>query len=218
MPIYTLDDGCLSLIRHSEVKPELEAFLRSLVQFAVLFGGFGKSWRRVHHKLFYPSYFDKKDKPMIGCHWELTAESQDFRVSPNSDLSGITTFIEEIRDQAMHWIQSEPGNYRPGYAEDWREAWHPTKVQVWGRTTEKTSRAIAWFHKNYHDQQTIYKSLLTGSMGKIGRIWHRMYPVENGFIELLSIFPDESSQTRDFLNFLDSSSSGFSKLWGVHQP
>jgi hypothetical protein len=41
-----------------------------------------------------------------------------------------------------------------------------------------------------------------------------MYPIENGFIELLTIFPDKSSQTRDFLTFLDSKNSGFSKLWG----
>lgn len=214
MPTYKLSNGRLSLIRNGEVKPELEAFLIGLIKFSVLLGGFGKSWRRVHHKLFYPSYFNKKDKPMIGCHWELTAESEDFRVNPNLDLSGVTSFIEEIREQAIAWIQSELGNYQPGYAEDWREAWHPTKVQVWGRTTEKTSRAVAWFHQNYHDQQTIYKSALTGSMGKIGRIWHRMYPVKNGFVELLTIFPDDSGRTRNFITFLDSSSSGFSKLWG----
>ena len=217
MPIYRLNDVRLNLIRIGEIRPELEVFLISLIKFSVLFGGFGKSWRRVHHKLFYPSYFDKKDKPMIGCHWELTAESQDCRVNPNSDLSGITSFIEEIREQAIAWIQSEFGNYQPGYAQDWREAWHPNKAQVWGRTTDKTSRAVAWFHKNYHDQQTIYKSTLTGSMGKIGRVWHRMYPIESGFIELLTIFPDESKKTKDFLNFLDSERSGFSHLWGSEQ-
>jgi len=41
-----------------------------------------------------------------------------------------------------------------------------------------------------------------------------MYPIENGFIELLTIFQDNSNETRDFLNFLDSDSSGFTKLWG----
>lgn len=214
MPIYKLNDGRLNLIRIGEVKPELEAFLISLMKFSVLLGGFGKSWRRVHHKLFYPSYFDKKDKPMIGCHWQLAAASQDFLVNPNSDLSGITNFIEEIRQQAIVWIQSELGSYQPGCAQDWREAFHPTKVQVWGRVTTKKSHAVLWFHGNYQDQKKIYKSTLTGSMGKIGRVWHRMYPVENGFIEFLTIFPDESSQTREFLDFLGSSSSGFSKLWG----
>jgi len=214
MPIYRLEDGCLSLIRHGEVQPELEGFLRSLIKFAVLLGGFGKSWRRVHHKLFYPSYFSKNDKPMIGCHWELTPVSQNFLVISNSDFSRITNFIEEIREQAIAWIQSEIGKYPPGSAKEWREAWHPNKVQVWGRTTDKKSLAIAWFHLNYADQKKINKSILTGSMGKIGRIWHRMYPIDHGFVELLTIFPDDSNQTSDFLTFLNTGSSGFSKLWG----
>jgi len=214
MPIYILGDGCLSLIRHGEVKPELKAFVQSLIKFSVLFGGFGKSWRRVHHRLFYPSYFNNNDKPMIGCHWALTDASQDFLINPNADLSGITSFVEEIQGQAIAWIQSEFGNYQPGCAHDWREAWYPDKVQVWGRTTNKQSRAVAWFHQDYDDQKTIYKSVLTGSMGKIGRIWHRMYPVKNGFVELLTIFPDESKKTTDFLKFLSSNSSGFSCLWG----
>lgn len=214
MPTYELSNGRLGLIRVNEVQPELEVFLINLIKFSVLFGGFGKSWRRVHHKLFYPSYFNNRDKPMIGCHWELTDESQDFLVHPNCDLIDITNFIEEIREQAVNWIQSEFGNYQPGYAQNWREAWHPDKVQVWGRIADNASRAIAWFHQSYHNQQTIYKSTLTGSMGKIGRIWHRMYPVENGFIELLTLFPDESRQTKDFLDFLGSSRSGFKKIWG----
>ncbi len=218
MPTYKLSDGKLNLIRVREVKPELEVFLIGLIKFSVLFGGFGKSWRRIYHKLFYPTYFSKNDKPMIGCHWELTDASQDFLVSSTSDLSGITRFIEEIRQQAIAWIQSEMGNYQPGCAQEWREAFHPTKVQVWGRATAKKSHAVPWFHGNYQDQKKICKSVLTGSMGKIGRIWHRMYPVENRFIELLTIFPDESNQTRDFLSFLDSDSSGFSKLWGGEQP
>jgi len=217
MPIYNLSNGRLNLIRIGEVKPELERFLISLIKFSVLFGGFGKSWRRIYHKLFYPSYFNKNDKPMIGCHWTLTETSQDFLINPNPDLSGITSFIEEIRGQAIAWIQSGLGSYQAGYAQDWREAWHSDKVQVWGRITNNKSHAVSWFHGNYENQKKIYKSVLTGSMGKIGRIWHRMYPTENGFVELLTIFPDQSSQTKDFLDFL-ASGSGFSQLWGSKQP
>jgi CRISPR-associated protein Cmr6 len=222
MPVYKLEDGCLSLLRHREINSELEVFLQSLVKFSILFGGFGKSWRRADHRLFYQSYFEKNDKPMIGCHWDLTTTSQDFLVVPKQDLSGITNFIDEIRKQAIAWIQSELSSYQSGYAEDWREAWHSKKVQVWGRTTTQKSLAIHWFHGNYQGQKSIKHSELTGWSSlnhkqpktKIGRTWHRMYPIENGFIELLTIFPDESSQTRDFLTFLDSKNSGFSKLWG----
>jgi hypothetical protein len=59
-------------------------------------------------------------------------------------------------------------------------------------------------------------------MGNVGRIWHRMYPryiLENkqlkktrGFVEILTIFPDDSETTRDFLDYLESSRK-FEKIW-----
>jgi CRISPR-associated protein Cmr6 len=214
MPLYTLKDGKLSLTRIGKVSKELEDFLISLIKFSVLFGGFGKSWRRVHHQEFYPNYFSEQRKPMIGCHWLLTDASQDFLVRSASDLGGITEFITTIRAQAVKWIQSVLDEYIPGYAQDWREAWHPNKVQIWGRmTNKKESMAIHWFHGPYQNEMTIYKSPLTGKMGEIGRIWHRMYPNEEGFIELLTIFPDESQSTIDFLEFLGSHHSGFNQCW-----
>lgn len=214
MPTYILKDGCLSLIGHGEVNPDLNTFLRSLIKFSILLGGFGKSWRRIDHQKFHSSYFKNNDKPMIGCHWELTAESQDFLIIPNRDLGDITRFIEEIREQAIAWIQTEISNYQPGYVRNWREAWHPDKVQVWGRIAQNgQSKAVKWFH----DTQYLKNSELAGRMGKIGRMWHRMYPSENGFIELLTIFPDTSVETQKFLEFLASSASDFSLLWGGKQ-
>jgi CRISPR-associated protein Cmr6 len=215
VPLYDLNYGKLKLIRISNVKPELENFLISLIKFSVLFGGFGKSWRRVNHQEFYPSYFENDNKPMIGCHWSLTSASQDFLVYPEPNLEGITNFIETIRTQAIAWIISEMGTYQSKHVREWREAWHPSKVQIWGRVTDKKkSIAILWFHGNYQDEKTIKKSILTGEIGKIGRIWHRMYPVENHFVELLTIFPDDSQQTKDFLDFLSSDHSKFKLIWG----
>lgn len=214
LPLYDLNNGRLNLIRVSVVKPELEDFLISLVKFSVLFGGFGKSWRRVNHQEFYPSYFRDDNKPMIGCHWSLTSDSQNFLVDPEPNLEGITRFIETIRVQAIAWIRSEMVIYQPEHAREWREAWHPSKVQIWGRVTDKKeSAAIRWFHRNYQDAKTIKESILTGKINKIGRIWHRMYPVENHFVELLTIFPDNSQQTRDFLDFLGSDHSKFKLIW-----
>jgi CRISPR-associated protein Cmr6 len=214
MPTYTLENGCLSLISHSEVNPELDTFLRSLLGFSILLGGFGKSWRRIDHKKFYSSYFKNNDKPMIGCHWELTAESQDFLIIPNPNLDGITSFIKKIREQAIAWIQTEISNYQPEYVQNWRETWHSDKVQVWGRIAQNgQSKAVRWFH----DTQYLKGSDLAGKMGKIGRVWHRMYPTQDGFIELLTIFPDESVETRKFLMFLASNASDFRLLWGGEQ-
>jgi CRISPR-associated protein Cmr6 len=215
VPLYDLNNGRLNLIRVNEVKPELEDFLISLIKFSVLFGGFGKSWRRVNHQEFYPSYFENDNKPMIGCHWSLTSASKNFLVYPEPNLEGITSFIETIRTQAIGWIRSEMGTYTPEYAREWREAWHPSKLQIWGRVTDKKkSTAILWFHGNYQDGKTIKKSVLTGEMSKIGRIWHRMYPIENHFVELLTIFPDDSQKTKDFLDFLSSDHSKFKLIWG----
>jgi CRISPR-associated protein Cmr6 len=62
-------------------------------------------------------------------------------------------------------------------------------------------------------------------MGNIGRVYHRMYPhhikTSEGeikrrgreYIELLTIFPDRSTSTQEFLAFLPN--SGFTKVWGV---
>jgi CRISPR-associated protein Cmr6 len=211
MSIYTLENGQLSLLQIKDVKPELEQFLLSLVKFSMLLGGFGKSWRRIHHGLFHSDYFKKGDKPMIGCHWEFANQSKELYISViQEDLSEISNFLKEIRQQAIAWAQAE-GQPINDYMIGWRETWHSDKVQVWGRIAPNgQSQAVKWFHNSKYLKGTE----LAGAMGKIGRIWHRMYPIDNGFVELLTVFPDNSSKTRDFLEFLSSNSSGFSKLWG----
>lgn len=221
MPTYQLENGKLNLLKIGEVKPEAEQFIINLVKFSVLLGGFGKSWRRTHHKLFYPSYFDNNNKPMIGCHWEFAQASEDFYI-PVLDLSSITEFINNIREDAIAWLQSEVNDYQPNsYVQNWREAWHPNKVQVWGRFADNgKSRAVKWFHST----NRLKGSSLAGKMGQIGRTWHRMYPryviqdgkltrIENEYVELLTIFPDESKQSQQFLHFLQTQNSGFKPIW-----
>ncbi|WP_354636006.1 hypothetical protein [Planktothricoides raciborskii] len=221
MSTYNLRQGQLDLLKVNDVSPELEKFLGNLVKFTLLLGGFGKSWRRVNHHLFYPSYFDNDDKPMIGCHWELTTLSEKLCiVTNNSDLSSITNFINEIRQQAIAWVQSE-GYQVNAYVRNWRETWHPDNVQVWARLAKNNkSLAVEWFHTN-----RLKKSSLAGGLGKIGRIWHRMYPryvikdgnlicLENEFVEILTIFPDRSDEkSQQFMNFLATNNSSFSQIW-----
>ncbi len=67
-------------------------------------------------------------------------------------------------------------------------------------------------------------------MGQIGRLWHWMYPkvrrvkdpqdpqrpmpvVTRQYFELLTIFPDQSPESRKFLDFLNSQQRLFQKLW-----
>ncbi|NER26163.1 MAG: hypothetical protein F6J89_00430 [Symploca sp. SIO1C4] len=237
MPTYNLEKGRLDLLKVGKISKELKKFLRYLLHFSMLLGGFGKSWRRIHHKLFdqsfEPSYFKKGDKPMIGCHWEFLPESEKLWILNNaSSLSTITQFLQRTQESAIAWLQSE--GYEPnGYVRDWRETWHPNTVQVWGRIAQDKgdSQAIVWFHNDYFAKQSIKNSELTGWAAKkgfdsqVGRIWHRMYPryvktktgklirLKDEYIELLTIFPDDSENTKQFLDFLDSRSQ-FNQLWG----
>jgi CRISPR-associated protein Cmr6 len=220
MPIYTLEDGQLDLLYIKEMKPELEQFLLSLVKFSVLLGGFGKSWRRVHHKLFHRNYFKRGDKPMIGCHWEFANQSKDLYISANQDdLSEISDFLKQIRQQAIAWVQAE-GLSCNDYITGWRETWHPDNVQVWGRIAPNgKSQAVEWFH----DFNYLKGTELAGKMGQIGRIWHRMYPrhelkdgtfsrTDKDYVELLTIFPDTSPGSQKFMDFLATTASQFQKL------
>jgi len=229
MSTYNLKEGKLDLLKIKTVSPELEKFLGYLIRFTLLLSGFGKSWRRVDHRLFYHSYFDNGDKPMIGCHWEILPESEKLWVLNNSSsLSSISQFLQKTQESAIAWMRSE--EYEPnGYVRNWREAWHPQKVQIWGRLAEnkKDSLAVQWFH----DTNRLKGSSLAGKIGQIGRIWHRMSPryvknkagdlirLKDEYIELLTIFPDDLATTEQFIRFLqenvDSSDrSKFRKLWG----
>lgn len=221
MPIYSLQNGRLDLLQVSEAGIELKAFLESLVKFSMLLGGFGKSWRRVHHERFYRDYFKDKDKPMIGCHWEFANQSKEFYIAAeHDDLGEIKSFLKKIREQAIAWAQAEnqPLN---AYVKGWRETWHPDNVQVWGRLSKNgQSQAVRWFH----NEDYLKGSDLAGKMGQIGRTWHRMYPrygmkegiltrLEEDYVELLTIFPDSSPKSQKFMEFLATDASGFQHLW-----
>lgn len=227
MPSYDLQSGRLDIINLNNTYPqkELKKFVTYLVKFALLLGGFGKSWRRVDHSLFFPDYFNRNDKPAIGCHWKFNESSEDLYVTAASDdLKNLAKFLAEGRQRAIEWLRVN--NLEPsGYASDWREVWHPEKVEVWGRIAEdkNSSEAIHWFHGAYSEGQSIKQTDLTGKLNNIGRIWHRMYPrylkLKSGelkqkrqeYVELLTIFPDDSESTQDFLEYLDSSTD-FIKL------
>jgi CRISPR-associated protein Cmr6 len=81
---------------------------------------------------------------------------------------------------------------------------------VWGRVSaNKESLAVKWFHEVGRLKGTD----LAGRMGQIGQVWHRMYPSGNGYVELLTMFPDESDKTKSFLSFLKEQTD-FELLWG----
>jgi CRISPR-associated protein Cmr6 len=227
MPVYELQSGVLSILcmhRNLPLKQrqELETLAESLIKFSMLLGGFGKSWRRVDHRLFFPSYLASKSKPMIGCHWEFLADSQSFYY-PVNDLKDIRTFLTSLNNVIKSWVTPRAKLASQG-AKNWREAWH--KAQVWGRiaANSQDSHAVKWFHDNYSGSESIKATILTGQISQIGHIWHRMYPryspeekggikSTNEYVELLTIFPDPSTSTQKFIKFLERESE-FVKLWG----
>ena len=223
----------------------LKRLLAQLVQFAMVLGGFGKSWRRSDHRLFFEEYYENdRYKPLIGCHWQWlgnVALKRDVQVRSLAQLSG---FIDKVRETAEAWMRLQQVTPNSAKVADWREAWHPNRVQVWGRLagSQEDSEAIRWFHGAYQEripgvqpEGSIYKSQsagLTGKVGQIGRLWHRMYPrvklvgkkqdpeakpeprVTGEFLELLTIFPDESRECEQFLRFLQGEPFEFQRLWG----
>ncbi len=228
MPTYELSEGVLNILCLGQLaddeRDKLKKLAIELVKFSMLLGGFGKSWRRVDHRLIYPDYLSNNKKPMIGCHWEFTEKAKNLYL-PINKLSSITSFLNYLHDTSIkQWVESR-GKKLSTNISNWREIWHPNKVEVWARIAEDItdSEAIKWFHGNYEENNSIKGSILTGKMSQIGRIWHRMYPhyiKKDGnikrkgeeFVEIFTIFPDNSDKTCDFLDFL-ATDSDFTLVW-----
>lgn len=215
--------------------------IKFLMRFALLLGGFGKSWRRVDHRLFYEEYYEgRTKKPLIGCHWQWRDKSLDrFNLLTNPKMIG--GFMGAVQQAAKEWMKQEGYSPQPQKHAQWREAWNKDKVQVWARVAEdkENSLAVPWFHGPYRPaireiqqaEGSIYRTDLTGQISQISRIWHRMYPLARSlknpepgkpthkyppnpkYLELLTIFPDGSPVCDDFLQFLRSDSSGFTQYW-----
>lgn len=229
-------------------KEVLKRLLRALMQFAMLFGGFGKSWRRVDHRLFpyeyknhrgqFENYYDRH-QPLIGCHWEWNRNSL-INATNIPSLNRVASFINKLREIAGEWMHLNNLEPNENQYSPWRESWHPETVQVWGRLADGADHCVAikWLHEAYQraDRRTgipelrIKKTSVTGCINKISRLWLRMYPVVRlvddlnnpgkkipkltpNYLELLTIFPDDSDDFNNFVNFLDSEPEGFRQLW-----
>lgn len=224
LDILVMDDRLLP-----ERREELKIFVIRLMKFSMLVGGFGKSWRRADHRLFMPNY----KRQIIGCHWEFTPCAERLYIPTEDNLLGIQQFLKTFHQKAQDfsWLTEIADRQRP--SQIWKEAWCKGNVQVWGRIAEdkNDSLAIQWFHENYCQGRSIKQSDLTGSMNRIGRIWHRMYPryvspkakkdppcKTEQFVELLTIFPgqldkpEEAEKTAGFLKFIDQATD-FQQLW-----
>jgi CRISPR-associated protein Cmr6 len=133
MPIYETGDMALNILVMKDVseseQKNLGIFVTQLLKFAMLLGGFGKSWRRIDHRLFFPEYLNYK--PMIGCHWAFTEKSQKLYIPvENQNLSEIKTFLEKLPGSVMNFplVKAMPHKQPP--QKTLREAWQKGHVEV----------------------------------------------------------------------------------------
>lgn len=200
-------------------KEQLIKISKKLLQFSMLLGGFGKSWRRVDHNLFKPQYPKKQENKKtgekagheIGCHWVFQKKSEHLYLTANDDnLNFIKKFIDDLQQDLRDWAELSGQEItvqdKPILSHGWRESFCLGKVQIWARLTDKrpdakVSKAVHWLH----DQPVKGKNKLGGATSQhkninTSRIWHRMYPLyrkekgltkycQDQYIEILSIFP-----------------------------
>jgi CRISPR-associated protein Cmr6 len=230
MPIYETGDLALNIlvmkdVSESELKA-LKIFVSQLLKFSMLLGGFGKSWRRVDHRLFshlthFPRYLinaqGRNVKPMIGCHWKFAEQSKALYIPVDDTLISITTFLDKLQENLANFPLLKRVQQRQEPQQNLREAWCKDTVEVWGRVAKSAYDCVAlqWFHGAYCGEQSIKASELTGWSScrdrnprtMIGRIWHRMYPRHqkqgdeivstNGYVELLTIFPNRKGDSQE---------------------
>lgn len=244
-PTYNVEgDVIWSLTRslpNQEQTIALQKLVTDLMWFAMLLGGFGKSWRRADHRLFYEN--DDYEK-LIGCHWQWSGEIDRRNALRVWKPNKIGKFVDSVLETAKAWMELQGITPEPDRHADWREAWHPSCVKVWGRIaqTRDECKAISWLHEPYQKgiskadkDRRIKGTSVTGNIGQIGCLWHRMYPPKirlvpptnpqekpqlkpnNRYLELLTIFPDGSPESNQFLEFLNTKPEEFEQLWGDKQ-
>jgi CRISPR-associated protein Cmr6 len=160
-------------------------FLKQVVKFSYVMGGFGKSWRRVWHKQFFPEYH--KNKFAIGCHWQsgIGTEIQNAK-QLSSFLNSLHQTCCDRLEVAVNRTQSS----------NWREAWNPNRLAVYSRIGME-SKAIKLFHDD-----TFKTTLAIGGRKpheqhpkkinapiSVSSVWHRMLPINNNqYLEIITIF------------------------------
>lgn len=166
-------------------------------------GGFGRSWRRADHFIFYPDYYrQNEDKPAIGCHWQwrdtkILIDHSDWAIDSAAMLSEL---VHKARLHAINWLQSHGvacNGSGPDSIAPWREVIHPEQMALWVREAQSTtdSEAIRWFHQQpeiYSSGRKNPRGLKSSSIAgyvqqgqadprvtEVSRIWHRMLPSAN---------------------------------------
>jgi CRISPR-associated protein Cmr6 len=166
--------------------------------------------------------------------------------SAEEQLGEVGALIDQVQAAAMEWMRLWDDEPPRNVAAGWREAWCKERAQVWGRVAEAEgdSLAIGWLHQGYDEvlrgrdfvaTKQLKRTAVAGYLGnrdnptRIGRLWHRMYPVmwqttrldgrksiatADEYLELLTFFPGRDQSSIDFSEYLNSSKNkAFKRLW-----
>lgn len=209
-------------------------FLRKVLEFTLIMGGLGKSWRRVWHKDFFPTYKTRA----IGCHWKWL--DSDFNNHPLEDAPAIQdgrmaiqsgkdlkTFLDGLHQESMNYlgVNVKAVQYLP-----WKESWCPQRLSVYSQVVNE-SQAIQLFHdENFKTTPAIGGRKPGDERPKfISCVWHRMLPIGgNQYLEIVTLFHggnsanldewrrEEENQLPLFVQKLKN--SGFTLTWGSELP
>jgi CRISPR-associated protein Cmr6 len=208
-------DLSLKIADNSQNKNAKVEFLKTVLKFAYTMGDFGKSWRRVWHKDFYP---DKKYTKLIGCHWK----SNDDWINDIKTKEDLIKFLNNLDIVCQKYLRITESPI------DWRETWHEDRVSIYTSVTEQ-SRAIGLFHND-----TFKTTLAIGGRfphknhpkevnppQAVSCVWHRMLPIsDNKYLEIVTIFHGDRylwkrngiDQLKPFIEALKK--QGLEHTWG----
>ncbi|MBW4514794.1 MAG: hypothetical protein KME11_06165 [Timaviella obliquedivisa GSE-PSE-MK23-08B] len=184
-------------------------FIKQVLKFAFVMGGFGKSWRRVWHGEFLPDYHSRKFA--IGCHW--TSKEMDDILT----VEQLKTFLNQLHKSCCDRL-----NVRVPQSLKWRESWHPERVAVYAKLTQQ-SEVIRLFHDESFKTTPAIGGKNPGDTRPrfVSSVWHRMLPVENQFLEIVTVFhgdrtpwshQQEGCQLLKFVQELEG--KDFNLAWG----
>ena len=195
---------------NKKIKKDLD-FIEQVLRFSLIMGGFGKSWRRVWHKTFYPAYKTRG----IGCHWHCL---YDEFIDINS-REELTEFLDYLYQHCQQYL----GIQSP-QSQSWRDAWHPSCVKVYSQVVQQ-SQIIDLFHDNRfkNTKQIGGREIFKDKKGEektrlhVSYVWHRMLPLpEGGYLEIVTLFSHEGNfkdQVRQ--NFIrEIQKRGLTLTWG----
>jgi CRISPR-associated protein Cmr6 len=161
-------------------------FIQKVLEFALIMGGLGKSWRRVWHQEFMNFY----KKRAIGCHWVYDFSLPKNNVKKINNPEDLKQFLTNLANQTQTYL----GIDKRSLINTWRESWHPKNVKVYTKVVSK-SELIELFH------ETDFKSIpavggkqpdkynKTKTKFVVSCVWHRMLPIGNDqYLEIMTIF------------------------------